>query len=186
MLNATTGTDPQDVFTVTADADHKRPENWKESLDAGALKGKKIGFIPESFVSSYADDDTGQAVKNKFSELQAAGAEMVEMSKMPAAPTRPAGINGSTEGWARYIELHKAFPYPDGASVLASDKALIYNQRGYTAPTRIRNRLYKITSSIERTIRMLSKAGWMRTAWILLCMQVSLVTYITMTHQPLS
>lgn len=102
-----------------------------------ALKGKKIGYIPESFVSSYADDDTGVAVKNKFSELQAAGAEMVEMSKMPAAPTRPQGINGSTEGWARYIELHKAFPYTDGASVLASDKVLIYNQRGYTAPTRM-------------------------------------------------
>lgn len=137
MLNATTGTDPQDIFTVTADADHKRPENWKESLDAGALKGKKIGYIPESFVSSYADDDTGVAVKNKFSELQAAGAEMVEMSKMPAAPTRPQGINGSTEGWARYIELHKDFPYMDGASVLASDKVLIYNQRGYAQPTRM-------------------------------------------------
>lgn len=25
ILNATTGTDPQDIFTVTADADHKRP-----------------------------------------------------------------------------------------------------------------------------------------------------------------
>ncbi|MFD1908925.1 hypothetical protein ACFSQ7_40540 [Paenibacillus rhizoplanae] len=42
MLNATTGTDPQDIFTVTADADHKRPANWKEALDTNALKGKKI------------------------------------------------------------------------------------------------------------------------------------------------
>lgn len=137
MLNATTGTDPQDIFTVTADADHKRPVNWKEALDANALKGKKIGYIPSSFVSSYADDDTGQAVRDKFSELQAAGATMVEMSTLPSAPTRPSGINGSTEGWARYIELHKDFPYLDGASVLASDKVLIYNQRGYTPPTRM-------------------------------------------------
>lgn len=137
MLNATTGTDPQDIFTVTADADHKRPADWKESLDTNALKGKKIGYIPASFVSSYADDDTGQAVMNKFSELQAAGATMVEMSKIPSAPSRPSGINGSTEGWARYIELHKNFPYLDGASVLASDKVLIYNQRGYTEPTRM-------------------------------------------------
>ncbi|WNS40806.1 amidase family protein [Paenibacillus sp. MMS20-IR301] len=137
MLNATTGTDPQDIFTVTADADHKRPADWKESLDSNALQGKKIGYIPASFVSTYADDDTGQAVMNKFSELQAAGATMVEMSALPAAPSRPSGINGSTEGWARYIELHKDFPYLDGASVLASDKVLIYNQRSYTAPVRM-------------------------------------------------
>ncbi|MDI4649629.1 amidase family protein [Cohnella hashimotonis] len=137
MLNATTGTDPKDIFTVTADADNKRPVDWKESLDVNALQGKKIGYIPSSFVSTYADDDTGQAVMDKFSQLQAAGATMVEMSALPAAPTRPSGINGSTEGWARYIELHKDFPYIDGASVLASDKVLIYNKRDYTAPTRM-------------------------------------------------
>ncbi|MFD1908926.1 S-layer homology domain-containing protein [Paenibacillus rhizoplanae] len=63
---------------------------------------------------------------------------MVEMSKKcQQPPARPSGINGSTEGWARYIELHKDFPYIDGASVLASDKVLIYNQRGYTKPTRM-------------------------------------------------
>ncbi|MDG0795149.1 amidase family protein [Cohnella ginsengisoli] len=137
MLNATTGTDPKDIFTVTADADHKRPVDWKESLDVNALQGKKIGYIPSSFVSTYADDDTGRAVMDKFSQLQAAGATMVEMSALPAAPARPSGINGSTEGWARYIELHKDFPYIDGASVLASDKVLIYNKRDYTAPTRM-------------------------------------------------
>ncbi|WP_239004736.1 amidase family protein [Paenibacillus tepidiphilus] len=137
LLNATTGTDPQDIFTVTADADHKRPADWKESLDSNALQGKKIGYIPASFVSAFADDDTGQAVMDKFSELEAAGAVMVEMSAVPAAPSRPSGINGSTEGWARYIELHKEFPYIDGASVLASDKVLIYNKREYSTPTRM-------------------------------------------------
>ncbi|WP_081957264.1 amidase family protein [Paenibacillus sp. FSL R7-0273] len=137
ILNATTGTDPKDIFTVTADADNKRPADWKEALDSEALQGKKIGYIPASFVSTFADDDTGQAVMDKFSELQAAGATMVEMSALPSAPSRPSGINGSTEGWARYIELHEDFPYMDGASVLASDKVLIYNQRGYNQPTRM-------------------------------------------------
>ncbi|URN95861.1 MAG: amidase family protein [Candidatus Pristimantibacillus lignocellulolyticus] len=137
LLNATTGTDPQDIFTVTADADNKRPADWKESLDANALQGKKIGYIPASFVSTFATDDTGQAVMNKFSELEAAGATMVEMSAVPSAPSRPSGINGSTEGWARYIELHKDFPYIDGASVLASEEVLIYNQRTYSTPIRM-------------------------------------------------
>ncbi|WP_151732810.1 amidase family protein [Paenibacillus tengchongensis] len=160
ILNATTGTDPQDIFTVTADADHKRPADWKEALDAYALQGKKIGYIPASFVSNYADDDTGQAVMDKFSELQAAGATMVEMSAVPSAPSRPSGINGSTEGWARYIELHKNFPYIDGASVLASDKVLIYNQRGYNQPTRMTEQAVqdyiKYRSDYKEVIK-----GWM-------------------------
>ncbi|UQZ37590.1 amidase [Paenibacillus sp. PK3_47] len=160
MLNATTGTDPQDIFTVTADADHKRPADWKESLDANALQGKKIGYIPASFVSSFADDDTGQAVMDKFSELQAAGATMVEMSALPSAPSRPSGINGSTEGWARYIELHKDFPYLDGASVLASDKVLIYNQRGYSQPTRMTEQAVQDYIKYRTDYKEIIK-GWM-------------------------
>ncbi|NQX45439.1 S-layer homology domain-containing protein [Paenibacillus tritici] len=160
MLNATTGTDPQDIFTVTADADHKRPVDWKAALDTNALKGKKIGYIPASFISGYADDDTGQAVMNKFSELQAAGATMVEMSAVPSGPARPAGINGSTEGWARYIELHKDFPYPDGASVLASDKVLIYNQRGYTKPERMTEQAVQDYIKYRTDYKQVIK-GWM-------------------------
>jgi len=127
LLNATTGTDPLDILTVEADA--KRPSDWTEALKVDALEGKRIGYIPASFESAFADDGTGQAVMAKFSELEAAGATMVEMSAPPRAPQRPAGINGSTEGWARYIELHEDFPYATGDELLASDKVLLYNKR---------------------------------------------------------
>jgi amidase len=137
ILNATTGTDPLDIFTVKANADEKRPEDWTDSLDVNALKGKKIGYIPSSFKSSYADDDTGQAVMDKFAELEAAGATMIELSSPPSAPTRPSGINASAEGWARYIELHDEFPFENGARVLASEDVLIYNKRSYTEPVRM-------------------------------------------------
>ena len=100
-------------------------------------KGKKIGYIPSSFKSSYADDDTGQAVMDKFAELEAAGATMVEISAPPSGPTRPSGINASAEGWARYIELHDDFPYENGNQVLASEDVLIYNKRSYTEPKRM-------------------------------------------------
>lgn len=135
LLNATTGTDPLDMLTVDADA--KRPADWTEALQLDALQGKRIGYIPSSFVSSFADDGTGQAVMDKFSELEAAGATMVEMSAPPSAPQRPSGINGSTEGWARYIELHDDFPYENGDRLLASDKVLSYNQRNYTERPRM-------------------------------------------------
>lgn len=160
LLNATTGTDPKDIFTVTADADHKRPADWKQSLDSKALQGKKIGYIPASFKSTFADDDTGQAVMDKFSELEAAGATMVEMPAVPAAPKRPSGINGSTEGWARYIELHEDFPYIDGASVLASDKVLIYNQQKYSTPTRMTDQAVQDYIKYRTDYKEVIK-GWM-------------------------
>lgn len=139
LLNATTGMDEEDLFTVAAKADEKRPEDWTDSLDKDALKGKKIGFIPSSFVSSFADDDTGAAVMAKFSELEAAGATMVEMPKPPSGPKSPSGLNASYEGWGRYIDRHEGegFPYKDGNELLASDDVLIYNKRAYREGARM-------------------------------------------------
>ncbi len=45
ILNVTTGTDPEDVGTVQADADNKRPADWTTALDKDALKGAKIGIL---------------------------------------------------------------------------------------------------------------------------------------------
>ncbi|WP_244935637.1 amidase family protein [Paenibacillus glycanilyticus] len=125
ILNATTGTDPQDMLTQEADA--KKPSDWTKALDRNALQGKRIGYIPASFVSSYADDGTGQAVMQHFEDLVEAGATMVEMSAPPGGGTRPAG-NAGSEGWARYIELNPDFPYATGDELLASPKLLLYNQ----------------------------------------------------------
>ncbi|MFF2017707.1 amidase family protein [Paenibacillus sp. NPDC058177] len=126
LLNATTGTDPEDI--LTKDADRLKPEDWTKALNANSLQGKRIGYIPSSFVSSYADDGTGEAVKAHFADLIAAGATMVEMSSPPSGGSNPGGNVGS-EGWARYIELHKDFPYETGDHLLASPLVLLYNQR---------------------------------------------------------
>ena len=52
ILNATTGTDPDDLFTLHANADDKRPADWKTALDPDALQGKRIGYMPASFTGS--------------------------------------------------------------------------------------------------------------------------------------
>ena len=52
ILNVTTGTDPDDIATVHADADAKRPADWKTALDQNALQGKKIGYVPSAFDAS--------------------------------------------------------------------------------------------------------------------------------------
>lgn len=158
LLNATTGTDSLDMLTV--EADDKRPSDWKESLKPDALEGKRIGYIPASFVSTFADDGTGEAVMDKFSELEAAGATMVEMPAPPSGPQRPSGINGSTEGWARYIELHDDFPYRNGEELLASDKVLLYNQRSYVERQRMTESQVQAYIAYRTAYKEVIK-GWM-------------------------
>ncbi len=127
MLNVTTGTDPQDLL-LTEDADANRPDDWTEHLDADALEGKRIGYIPSSFVSSYAGEDgTGDAVLAELETLEDAGAELVEIGTPPSAGSCPCGSNNA-EGWARYIELHDDFPYPSGNELHASPRVLAYNR----------------------------------------------------------
>lgn len=132
LLNATTGTDPEDLL-LTKDANAHRPEDWKASLDINALKGKRIGYLPGSFVSAYANDGTGEAVKSHLADLEAAGATMVEMSAAPSGGRSPSG-DKTEEGWARYIELHQDFPFADGDAIYASSLNLPYNQSNSDIP----------------------------------------------------
>ncbi|XQY93775.1 amidase family protein [Metabacillus sp. HB246100] len=124
LLNATTGTDAKDM--LTEEADEHRPADWTVSLDKSALQGKRIGYIPSSFVSGFANDGTGQAVMDHFTDLEAAGATMVEM---PDPPSRPDSVKGdkTEEGWARYIELHSSFPFAKGSDILKDENVLPYN-----------------------------------------------------------
>ncbi|WP_050180627.1 amidase [Domibacillus robiginosus] len=126
LLNATTGTDPLDMLTTEADS--HRPDDWTAYLDENSLAGKRIGYIPSSFVSSYADDGTGEAAMEHFADIEAAGGTMVEMKSPPGGGSSPGGSR-NIEGWARYIELHNDFPYKDGNTVLASPRVLPYNQQ---------------------------------------------------------
>ncbi|WP_199224358.1 amidase family protein [Serinibacter arcticus] len=134
LLNATTGTDAGDPLTVEADA--RRPADWTTSLDAEALEGAVVGYIPTSFTSSYADDGTGESARERLDELVAAGATVVEMTAPPVVPGAPGGSRGM-EGWARYIELHDNFPFVDGNAILASDKVLPYNRRNLGTTQRL-------------------------------------------------
>lgn len=133
LLNATTGTDPEDTL-LTGEADERRPEDWTDYLDEDALEGKRIGYIPSSFVSSYADDGTGEAVMSHFADLEAAGAELVEVPSLPSCGPSPGGSR-NIEGWARYIELHDDFPFENGNQVLASERNLPYNRGNPNANT---------------------------------------------------
>ncbi|WP_245971946.1 amidase [Solirubrobacter pauli] len=142
ILNVTTGTDPDDIATVHADADAKRPADWKVALDPKALQGKRIGYLPSSFTSagSYGQSDgTVEAVMARFADIQAAGASMVELTTNP--PSGPSGPtltgNRAEEGWQQYFDLHENPPYKTASEILSSPKVLPYNRQTVAARPRM-------------------------------------------------
>lgn len=141
ILNATTGTDPDDPATVAADADARRPADWKTALDADALRGKRIGYRPAAFDDGLfygQDDGTIDALKDRFADLEAAGATMVPITTpVPSAPPNPPLSGDRTEeGWQSYWEQQVDPPFTTAAGILSSPKVLPYNRQ--TRPARSR------------------------------------------------
>jgi amidase len=133
ILNATTGTDPDDIYTVHADADNKRPADWKVALDPRALQGKRIGYIQSAFTGnpSYGQDDgTPQALLARFADIEAAGATMVPITASTPSSAGAGTLSGNRteEGWQRYFELHDDPPYNTAAEILGSPLVLPYNR----------------------------------------------------------
>jgi amidase len=166
ILNVTTGTDPGDPATVHADADAKRPADWKAALDPNALEGKKIGYIPASFQDnlSYGQNDgTAAAVEARFTDLEAAGATMVPITTpTPASIPAPSlgGRSRTEEGWQHYWgqQVDPPFTTASGPTgILTSPKVLPYNrQTGATAPARL------TTADVDGIManRDANKAAW--------------------------
>jgi amidase len=135
LLNATTGTDPLDETTVAADADHKRPADWRTALDANALKGKRIGYHPSAFVDPFATTGTVNAALAGLQKFVDAGATLVQLTgNGPALPANTAGGARDFHGWALWIQEHPNAPYDDPRQILASPKRLPYRRQtnGYT------------------------------------------------------
>jgi amidase len=164
VLNVTTGTDPTDPSTVHADADAKRPADWTTALDAGALEGKRIGYLPSSFDDNptYGQNDgTPAALKARLLDLEAAGAMLV-----PITATAPAnasgdnalGLSGSRteEGWQSYWEEQENPPFTTAAGILSSPKNLPYNRRTAAPSPRLS------TSDVDKIMadRDAAKARW--------------------------
>ena len=142
ILNATTGTDPDDVFTTHNDAGAKRPADYKAALDPNALQGKKIGYFESSFTGglSYGQGDgTPEAMKARLADIEAAGATMVPITASTPASAGTGTLTGNRteEGWQRYFELHEDPPYDTAAEILGSPLVLPYNRGARNAAPRL-------------------------------------------------
>jgi amidase len=114
MLTVLAVPDPQDPATLRRPAGAV-PADWRTVLDANALRGKRIGYIPSVWVDPFGTTNTTDASKAALKLLEAAGATIVEMGVTvgdsgDAPPNVPAPVfdGGSiiSEGWRQYIDSH--------------------------------------------------------------------------------
>jgi amidase len=109
MLNVVVAVDPDDPET-SAPGRHT-PADWRSVLDPNALKGKRIGFIPSTWVDPFGTTNTTDAEKAALQFFVNAGATIVEMgvtvggTDTPPAPAAPPG-DIRAEGWGHYIDAH--------------------------------------------------------------------------------
>jgi amidase len=109
MLNVVVAVDPDDPETSAPG--RRTPADWRAVLDPGALKGKRIGFIPSTWVDPFGTTNTTDAQRAALQFLVDAGATIVEMgatvggTDTPLNPAAPPG-NIRAEGWGLYIDSH--------------------------------------------------------------------------------
>ena len=109
MLNVVVAVDPDDPET-SAPGRHT-PSDWRSVLDPNALQGKRIGYIPSTWVDPFGTTNTTDPERAALQYFLNAGATIVEMgvtvsgSDTPPSPAAPPG-DIRAEGWGHYIDTH--------------------------------------------------------------------------------
>jgi amidase len=109
MLNVVVAVDPDDPETSAPG--RRTPDDWRSVLNANALQGKRIGYIPSTWVDPFGTTNTIDAMQAALQFFVDAGATIVEMgvtvggTDTPPAPPPPPG-NILAEGWGLYIDSH--------------------------------------------------------------------------------
>ena len=135
MLTVIAGTDPADP--VTAPASDRIPTDWRSVLDVNALKGKRIGLIPSTWIDPFGTTGTITAEKAALRYLTDAGATIVEMGSTAggtdAPPQTPDTSTGNvrSEGWMQNIDRHpelatQGFKIKTAVDVDCSQKKVAY------------------------------------------------------------
>lgn len=168
MLNAVSGTDPNDP--ATAEADQHRPADWRVVLDPQALRGKRIGIIASAWQDPFGTQETIAAERSALRFFTEAGATLVPMGSefggtdTPPSPPNPAGRALVAEGWMQYLDRHpeldaQGFALHSYVDVECSQKKIAYSRLAPAdcAPEPARMTTDEIAA--QRAYRRLRQAG---------------------------
>ncbi len=86
-LETIAGTDAKDDYTQEANADQLLGKGYTKYLSTAGLKGKRIGYLTDSFSSSFSVSDTGETVE----EIQLPDEKIEQMVKRTRADLKKAG-----------------------------------------------------------------------------------------------
>jgi amidase len=134
MLNVVVAVDPDDPETSAPG--RRTPDDWRSVLNPNALQGKRIGYIPSTWLDPLGTTNTIDAEKAALQFFVQAGATIVEMgvtvggTDTPPAPPLPLDDIRS-EGWGLYIDSHpelieQGFPIFTVVDVNCSQKKVAY------------------------------------------------------------
>jgi amidase len=119
MLDATVGSDARDAITQGAEA--HIPKSYADALQAGSLKGARIGVL-RSLFAVVPDDVDGRAVYDRaIAALRGAGAEVIEVA-IPGLDEMLADASASkfefVEDLRRYLAAHPGAPVASLAQIV--------------------------------------------------------------------
>ncbi len=105
VLDQVAGSDPEDP--VTKDADAHLAASFAAALDAGALKGARVGVVPQLYVGVTGEREAAALMAQVVRELAAAGATVVEVA-IPDLDAEYRLARGSAPGslkagWTAYL-----------------------------------------------------------------------------------
>ena len=184
MLETIAGTDPEDTYTVEADADRLLGKGYSSTLSKNGLKNKRIGYLKSSWefeyptnpedeyevdLNQYPDEKIEQMVSKARANLAKAGAELVDLSEILTDEQIEEMSDGAYAGTFeyelnRYFYNHKNAPVKTLKELLLTQKqeSVSVNYEGGFFSNYIRDEL---ADSFESMVNPNSEnvGGFMRT-----------------------
>jgi amidase len=139
VLDQVTGADAED--DATADADRHIAGSFTTALDAGALKGARVGVMRQLFVGVTGEREAAATMERVVAEIGAAGATIVDTT-IPNLDAQYVQARGSAPGslkagWTSYLTRGAA----PGDPVLTIDSLLASGKMAPASARRLRDAL---------------------------------------------
>ena len=126
VLTVVAGYDPDDP--VTAMVRGRAPEDYSKFLNAGGLRGARIGVFRQYFATPTTDPEVKAATEHALLELRAGGAVLLDPFALPAYKhlTKNLWCGDFEKDLNAYLARHPNAPYHDLRSIVDSGLYLPY------------------------------------------------------------